>query len=531
MTADIIAPGPASADSATGDVFERVRAAHAAVLDDARPAEVDRQHRRGRYTARERVRMLTGSASFIEFGALAIPDSPDGAHAPGDGVVTGVGTIDGRPAAIAAFDFTVLGGSNGAVGMSKIERCVERALRDRIPLVLLCDGGGHRIQEGLDSRLAAVGSPMLQRLVDLSGLVPTVAVMLGPGFGLATNLAALCDFVVMVREISTMGMSSAPFVRAGTGEDLTNEEIGGADVQTGYGTADLAADDEEEGIDAVRAYLSYLPSHAEGFGPRGSGRIPSTADRIDEIVPTSMRRAYDVRDVLDALADQDSIFEIRAAAAPNIVTCFIRVDGHAMGVVANQSLHLGGALDSPACEKAAHFIAVCDAFGLPLLLLVDLPGFLIGSDAEASQLGRRSGRLAYELAIATVPRYIVVMRKAYGAAYVAMGGGRSIDADLVLAWPTAEICAMPIESAVDIAYRRDIAAADDPEQRRTEVIASLREAVDPVRAAQGFGIDDVVFPSQTRALLADALARSASNGSGGRREPRVPGKRRSISPI
>ncbi|WP_055476718.1 acyl-CoA carboxylase subunit beta [Gordonia sp. HS-NH1] len=531
MTTDTTEPAIGTEAHELPEIFERVRAARDSVLDAARPDEVARQHDRGRSTARERVEILTAGGCFTEFGALAIPDTSEGSRAPADGVVTGVGEIDGRPSAIAAFDFTVLGGSNGTVGMMKIERCVDVALRDRIPLVLLCDGGGHRIQEGLDSRLAAFGSPMLQRLVDLSGLVPTIAVMLGPGFGLATNLAALCDFVVMVREISTMGMSAAPFVLAGTGEQLTNEEIGGADVQTAHGIADLAADDEHEALDAVRAYLSYLPAHADGTGPRGSGRRPVDADRIDQIVPASMRRAYDVRDMLDALADEDSVFEIRAAAAPNIVTSFIRIDGHALGVVANQSTHLGGALDSPACEKAAHFIAVCDAFGVPLLLLVDLPGFLIGSAAEASQLGRRSGRLAYELAVATVPRFVVVMRKAYGAAYVAMGGGRSIDADLVVAWPTAEICAMPIESAVDIAYRRDIAAADDPERRRREVICSLRTAVDPVRAAQGFGIDDVVMPSDTRGLLSAALNRSASNGSGGRRDARVPGKRRSISPI
>jgi len=515
----------------TDALIGHVRAARESVLDAARPDAVARQHARGKLTARERVQLLTGGGRFVEFGALAVPEPPLGSRAPGDGVVTGIGHIDGRPAAIAAFDFTVLGGSNGGIGMSKIERCVDRALQDRIPLVLLCDGGGHRIQEGLDSRLAAMGSPMLQRLVDLSGLVPTVTVMLGPGFGLATNLAALCDFVVMVREISTMGMSAAPFVLAGTGENMTNEEIGGADVQTRYGIADLAADDEEEALDAVRAYLSYLPAHADGVGPHGSGRRPSAAARVDEIVPASMRRAYEVRDVIDALTDEDSVFELRAAAAPNIVTSFARIDGHAIGVVANQSLHLGGSLDSAACEKAAHFIAVCDAFGLPLLLLIDLPGFLIGSAAEASQLGRRSGRLAYELGVATVPRYIVVMRKAYGAAYVAMGGGRSMDADLVVAWPTAEICAMPIESAVDIAYRREIEAADDPGQRRTEMICSLRECVDPVRAAQGFGIDDVVLPSETRDLLADALNRSAADGKPRRRDPRVPGKRRSISPI
>lgn len=508
---------------------EQIAAAYAAIGDKARPDALAAQHGRGKLTARERIALLCGD-DFAEFGALATPDLIAGhqvapnSHLYGDGVVTGTGFVDGRPVTIAAFDFTVLGGSNGDVGMRKIGRCIQASLDDRIPLVLLCDGGGHRIQEGLDSRLAAIGSTMLTRLVDLSGLVPTVTVMMGPGFGLATNLAALCDFVVMVRGTSTMGMSAAPFVKAGTGEDLTNEQIGGADVQACNGIADLAADDEHEALDAVRAYLSYLPSSADEDIPIGSG-LESGFD-ADALIPDSPRRAYDVRDVIEAISDADSLFEVRGAAAPNIVTCFARLGGRAVGVVANQPAHLGGSLDSGACEKAAHFIAVCDAFGLPLVIMIDLPGFLIGTAAESAQLGRRSGRLMYELALATVPRYVIVMRKAYGAAYVAMGGGRSIDADLVVAWPTAEICAMPIDSAVDIAYRRQIQAAEDPATHREAVIDRLRADVNPLRAASGFGIDDIITPGQTRAALIQALRRARR-----RRADRVPGKRRSISPI
>ncbi|MDH6282672.1 acyl-CoA carboxylase subunit beta [Prescottella agglutinans] len=506
---------------------ERVMQAHAATTDLARATAVAKQNMRGKCTARERIRMLTGTDSFVEFGALVTPgldERPSGPGATGDGVVTGIGYIDGRPAVIAAFDFTVMGGSNGAVGMLKIERCAQVALHDRIPLILLCDGGGHRIQEGLDSRASAFGSPMLARLVDLSGLVPTVAVMMGPGFGLATNLAALCDLVVMVRGTSTLGMSSAPFVKAATGEELSNEQIGGADIQSKNGVVDLAVDDEIEAIDAVRAYLSYFPATADGEIPVGSGR-PSEID-ISSLIPDSMRRAYDVKTVIEAIADQDSVLELRPARAQNIVTSLARIGGRAVGVVANQPLHLGGALDSAACEKAAHFIAVCDAFGIPLLIMIDLPGFLIGSAAESSQLGRRSGRLVYELAQATVPRFVVVMRKAYGAAYIAMGGGRSIDADVVVAWPTAEICAMPIESAVDIAYRRDIDAADDPSLHRDHLITRFRAGIDPLWAASGFGIDDVIMPAQTRERLVEALRRCTQ-----RRDSRIPGKRRSISPI
>ncbi len=408
--------------------------------------------------------------------------------------------------------------------MSKIERCAARCLHDRIPLVLLCDGGGHRIQEGLDSRLAAVGSQMLARLVDLSGLVPTVTVMMGPGFGLAANLAAMCDLVVVVRGIGTIGMSAAPFVRAGTGEDLSNEEIGGADIQAERGVADIAAADEYEALAAVRAYLSYLPPFADGPLPRASAVRAVEVD-LDSIVPEASRMAYDMLDVVEALADAESILEIRPTAAPNIVTGLARIDGRPLGVIGNQPRHLGGALDAGACEKAAHLAAVCDAFGLPILILIDLPGFLIGSAAESTQLARRSGRLMFELGRATVPRFSIVVRKGYGAAYIAMGGGRSIDADLSIAWPSAEISAMPIESAVDIAFGREFKAASDPASYREELIARFRAKRDPLRAASGFGIDDVVMPSATRTLLIESLSRCR------RHTDRVPGKRRTISPI
>ncbi|MGE4428810.1 MAG: acyl-CoA carboxylase subunit beta, partial [Solirubrobacteraceae bacterium] len=349
---------------------------------------------------------------------------------------------------------------------------------------------------------------------------------MGPGFGVGTNLAALSDFVVMVRGTSTLGMSAAPFVEAATGERLTNEQIGGADVQARNGVADLAVDDEDEALDAIRAFLGFLPSSADGTPPRIDGpHAPADVD-LDAIVPTDTRQVYDARDLVTGLADADSVLELRGQTAPNVVTSLARIDGRPVGVIANQPLHLGGALDSAACEKAAHFVAVCDAFGLPLVVLIDLPGFLIGTAAESTQLARRSGRLIYELAQATVPRFTIVVRKGYGAAYIAMGGGRSYSADLALAWPTAEICSMPVEGAVDIAYRREVEAADDPAAHREALIARFRANIDPFAAADGFGIDDVVEPSRTRTSLVEALGRVTP-----RRPPRVPGKRRTISPI
>ncbi len=514
-------------EQALGD---RVRAAYRAVSDEARAEKVAKQHARGKMTARERVALLA-NGGFHEFGALAGPGpAQQGAAplvAPGDGVVTGIGYIDGRPAAIAAFDFTVLGGSNGATGMAKLDRCAERALLDGIPLVMLMDGGGHRMQEALDSRLAAPGSKLLLRLADLSGYVPLVAAMMGPGFGAPANISACCDFVTIVRGMGTIGISSAPLVQAATGETLTNDEIGGADLQAERGVVDVVTDTEQEAVDAIRAFLSYLPASADGepvvaAGPHEPG---DAADGIDTLVPASMRQAYDVVEVIEGIADVDTVFELKRLHAPNIVTAFARIDGRAVGVVANQPRFHAGALDANACEKAAHFIAVCDAFGLPLLILIDLPGFLVGAGAEETNLVRRSARLGYELSAATVPRFVVVTRKAYGAAYIAMGGGRSIEADLSLAWPTAEICAIPIESAVDLAFRSQYEAAPDPAKARGDLITLFQANVDPLLAADGFGIDDVVLPSATRPMLAEALGRVR------RRPPRVPHKRRSISPI
>ncbi|MDQ4118226.1 MAG: acyl-CoA carboxylase [Actinomycetota bacterium] len=501
----------------------------AMVSDEGRPDAVDRQHSLGKLTARERIARLVDDGTFREFGALV--DAARGApgrerlEAPGDGVVTGIGELDGRAAAIMSFDFSVFGGSNGTTGGLKVARCCERSRHEGVPLVMLLDGGGHRIQEGLDSHHFASGFDVFAQMVELSGYVPVVAVMLGPGFGGPTNFAALADYTVMVRGISTMGVAGPALVAASTGERLTKEELGGADLQARLGLADLAVDTEGEALDAVRVFLGYLPSNADERPPRDVE--PETGDpAIGDVVPASPRQAYDVVDVVEGIADPDTAFELKAAHAPNVVTALARIGGMPVGFVANQPLYLGGALDSPACEKAAHFVSLCDAFGVPLLFLIDVPGFLAGSESATTQLGRRSGRLLFELGQATVPRFSVVLRKGYGAGYIAMCGGRSFAADLALAWPTAEICAMSVEGAVDIAYCREVESAPDPAARRAEMIAGFREQTGPFLAAQGFGIDDVMDPDETRDALRAALRRAPH-----RRRPRGPRKQHAISPI
>lgn len=516
------------------EALAAVEAARILRHDAARPEAVARQHALGKLTARERIAaLLDTDAVFEELGALVEPgrhtmDTEDLA-APGDGVVTGIGAVLGRDTAVVAFDFTILGGSNGEHGEWKLLRLLDLCQQHGLPLIMLLDGGGHRIQEGLDSRHFARGTTLFQKFADLSGWVPMVAAMMGPGFAGPSNFAALADFVVMVEGTSTMGIAGPALVAAATGEQLHKDDLGSAEVQaTGAGIADLAVADDRAALAAVRQFLAYLPANARA----AAARIPSTdqADREEEslarLVPDNPRRAYDMRKAIHAIADLDSCFELRPTHARNLLTMLARLDGQPVGIIANQPMQMGGTLTAAACEKGAHFIALCDAFGLPLIYLIDVPGFLVGPAAEASGLARRSGRLLFELGQATVPRLSVVLRKGYGLAYIAMAGGRSFEADLCLAWPSAEICAMSVEGAVDVAYRKRIEADADPAAAREAMIARFRTQLGPLRAAEANGIDDIIDPRRTRAVLIRALARCAP-----RRTPRPSLRFRSISPI
>ncbi|MGY0499349.1 acyl-CoA carboxylase subunit beta [Nocardia sp. FBN12] len=500
------------------------------ISDAARTASVDRQHDLGKATARERIDYLLDAGTFAEYGGFGLPVEETGPDATSlaDGVVTGTGIVDGRPVSVVSFDYMVSGGSQAAVGGLKVQHAIQTSLRYGIPLVLLMEGGGHRISEGLDSRdYAWGGHGFFQGFADLSGYVPMVTAILGPSFGGPTNFAALSDYVVAVRGTSSMGMGGPALVEAATGEKIDKETLGGADLQGSLGVVDYVAASEREALDSLRAVLGYLPTNCEQAPPRIRSDIrPDPASgTLDTLVPLNMSEAYDMRTAVRGVADAESVFEIKPAFAPNIVTALARVDGRPVGIIANQPLHLSGAMDSPACEKAAHFVAWCDAFGLPLVFLVDVPGFLVGTGSTTSQLPRRSGRLLYELGVATVPRISVIMRKGYGGGYVAMCGGRSFDADLAVAWPTAEICAMSIEGAIDVAYRRDYAAAEDPQARRAQLIAEVRDRVGALRGAEGFGLDDVIEPSETRARIMHTLAISDRRTNG-----RV-ARFRSISPI
>ena len=520
--------------SVAANALAAVQSAKNALSNQARPAAVERQHKLGKLTARERVAELVDHGSFHEVGALVQPKrdvlGTENLQAPADGVLAGYASIEGRPVGLCAFDFTVLGGSNGRVGEHKVERIAAHCLEHGCAFVLLLDGGGHRIQEGLDSRHFAEGSRYFQIAANLSGWVPTVAVVMGPGFAGPSNFAALCDLVVMVRNTSTMGIAGPALVAAATGEVADKETLGGVAAQADRnGLADLVAESDAHALQLVRGYLSYMPLNAASPPPLTEPLEPVSTDeeRLATILPDNPRHAYDVRDVIRGISDRDSAFEMKPTFAPNLVTSFARLAGRPVGIIANQAQHMGGTLDARACEKGAHFISLCDAFGLPLVYLVDVPGFLVGSAAEDSALARRSGRLLYELAQASVPRLSVIMRKGYGLAYIAMCGGRSFDADLSVAWPTAEICAMSVEGAVDVAYAKQVAASPNPERARAELIQKIRERLGSLHAAEHFGIDDVIDPLETRAALVATLERCQPRKHGRQRSPRHHG----ISPV
>lgn len=497
------------------DLLEEVRAAKRAVSDEGRPDAVEEQHGRGKLTARERVDYLCDD--FDEIGQLAAPapTTPETAEwdrgdAPADGVVAGVGDVDGRPVAVAATDFTVKGGSIGHTGGEKLHRVMELSLERGFPTVLLHDGGGHRIQEGLDARPTAQGDGGLFRLqTKLSGWVPIVSAMMGPGFAAPTNFSAMADFVPMV-EGSTLGVAGPSLVKAALGVDLSKEELGGTDFQTAEtGMADRAYEDDEACLDGIREFLSYLPRNARRDPPTTEATPPSAADRerLVEVMPADPKKGYDIYAIIDGVTDEGSFFEVKPDFARNIVTGFARIDGRSVGVVANNPRVMAGTIDADASVAAARFVSLCDAFGLSVVLLEDVPGILPGPDSERDGVARAAGKLPFELNRATVPVVNLVLRRGYGFGHVAMGGGKSVQNVLTAVWPTAEVAAMGIEGAVDVVHGREIADADDPEAKRRELVEFYEDRTDAIRSVEGVGMDAVVEPPETYGWVKRALER------------------------
>ncbi|MFF3984052.1 acyl-CoA carboxylase subunit beta [Streptomyces sp. NPDC001601] len=475
------------------------------------PLATERQHAKGKLTAYERIELLLDEGSFNEVEMLrrhrATGFGLEKKRPYTDGVITGWGTVHGRTVFVYAHDFRIFGGALGEAHAQKIHKIMDMAMAAGAPLVSLNDGAGARIQEGV-SALAGYGG-IFQRNTRASGVIPQISVMLGPCAGGAAYSPALTDFVFMVRDISQMFITGPDVVKAVTGEEITQNDLGGADVHAGAsGVAHFAYDDVRSCMEDVRHLLSLLPSNNRDLPPRSATTDPADrrTDRVVELVPDDPGRVYDIRTVIEEIVDDGDFFEIQPGWATNVVCALSRLDGEVVGLVASQPASFAGVLDIDASEKAARFVQFCDAFNIPLVTLIDVPGFLPGVDQEHNGIIRRGAKLLYAYCNATVPRISLVLRKAYGGAYIVMDS-RSIGTDLALAWPSNEIAVMGAEGAANVIFRREIAAADDPESTRAQKIKEYQaELMHPYYAAERGLIDDVIDPRETRSTLVRALA-------------------------
>jgi acetyl-CoA carboxylase carboxyltransferase component len=492
---------------------EALAARKAQFLQMGGPDRIAKQHAQGKLTVRERLAVLFDDASFTELSLLAHHQSTvpamQGKVTPADGCVTGVGRIDGRRVALIAYDFTVMAGSIGMVGELKATRIRELALRERIPIVWLIDSAGARIQEAAGSMFARTGD-LFREQVHMSGVVPQVAAVMGPGAAGTAYIPGLADFVPMVKGTSHLALGGPPLVKAAVGEDVTAEEMGGSQVHTRIsGVADLEVESDEECIRIIRRYLSYFPSSNLDRPPiAGSDDPPDRrCDDLYDVVPANPRQAYDVRAVIASIADHGEFLPMKPDWARNLVTGFARFGGRPAGIVANQPLMLGGALDVNAADKAARFVWLCDAFNIPLVFLMDCPGFMVGSAVEKLGIIRHGAKMLFAVAEATVPKVTVVLRKGYGAGYYVMNG-RAYEPDLIVGWPTAEISVMGPEGAVNIIFRGQIEAAGDEAARaalRNQLVAGVREQIGAHIAAGWSFLDDLIDPADTRSVIVRGL--------------------------
>jgi acetyl-CoA carboxylase carboxyltransferase component len=470
----------------------------------------ERQHARGKLSARERLDLLLDPGSFVETDKLARHRATEFGMGRNrsytDGVVTGWGTIDGRKVFVYSQDFTVFGGSLGEVMAEKICKVMDMAVATGAPIIGLNDSGGARIQEGAAS-LAGYGT-IFDRNVRASGVVPQISVIMGPCAGGAVYSPAVTDFIYMVKETSHMFITGPEVIKTVTGEDVTFEELGGAQTHASRsGIASFIAEDEQDCLQQVRYLLSFLPAN-NMEDPPAYAPTDDPLRRVEElnsIVPDSPREPYDIKDVVGAVVDNGEFYEVFPLWAMNLVIGFARVDGMSVGVIANQPKVLAGTLDIESSEKAARFIRFCDAFNVPLLTFVDVPGFLPGTAQEYGGIIRRGAKLLYAFTEATVPRVTVITRKAYGGAYVVMNS-KHLRADVSYAWPTAEIAVMGSEGAVNIIHRKEIKAAQDKDATRRKLIEQYEKKFsNPYRAAERGYVDDVIEPAETRIRVIQAL--------------------------
>lgn len=500
-----------------GPLVADLAARREAALGMGGPERVERQRSLGKWPVRERLDALLDPGTFTEFGLLADHMEPSLAHKgsfAADGCVTGVGQVDGRRIAVCAYDFTVQAGSMGRVNEFKVSRMRELALRQRIPVVWLLDSAGARITSDAGSTFAGNGA-LFREQVALSGVVPQVAAMMGHCAAGTAYIPALADFVPMVKGTSSMALAGRHLVKAATGEDVTEEEMGGSEVHTKVsGVADMEVADDAECLAMVRQYLSYFPSSNTDAVPDVACDDPvdRRCEGLYKIVPTAPRRAYDMHKVIAEVVDPGSFFEMKAAWARNVVTGLARVGGRAVGIVASNPMVLGGALDVNSADKAARFVWLCDAFGIPLVFLHDVPGFVVGTAVEQQGIIRHGAKMLFAISEATVPKVSVVVRKSYGAGYFVMNG-LAYEADYLVVWPGAEIAVMGPEGMVNITMRKhldDFPEGSERDAERIRLADEFRKNIDPYIAAGHGLVDDVIDPADTRLAIWKGLEVAAT---------------------
>ena len=491
---------------------------------------IEKQHAKGKLSARERINLLFDEGTFVELDAFVkhrcTNFGMEKVDAPAEGVVTGYGQVDGRVVYAFSQDFTVVGGSLGEMHASKICKVLDYAMKVGAPVVGINDSGGARIQEAVDA-LSGYGKIFFKNTI-ASGVVPQITAIMGPCAGGAVYSPALNDFVFMVDKTSQMFITGPQVIKTVTGEEVTAEALGGAMTHNAVsGVAQFFEQNDEACISEIRRLLSFLPSNNTESAPiiESGDDMNRIIESLDTIIPDNPNKAYDIKDVIHALADQGDFMEYQEHFAKNIVTGFIRINGQSIGVVANQPKFLAGCLDISASDKAARFVRTCDCYNVPLLNLVDVPGFLPGTSQEYGGIIRHGAKMLYAYSEATVPKVTMILRKAYGGSYLAMCC-KELGADIVLAWPTAQIAVMGASGAAEIIFRKEITNADDPIHERQRLIENYEsEFSTPYKAAERGFVDDVIEPSASRARLIDAFNMLAS-----KRENR-PGKKHGNIPL
>lgn len=495
-------------DKSMRDLVDSLRAKREQLFQGGGPKRIAKQKEQGKLTARERIDALVDANSFEEFGLFAqhrqtsfgLADK----EAPADGVVTGAASLDGRLIHLASQDFTVLGGSAGEVHSLKVADLMHRSLKTGSPFVFINDSGGARVQEGIDS-LSGYGQVFYANVL-LSGAVPQISLICGPCAGGASYSPALTDFIIQTRK-AQMFITGPQVIKQVTGEEITADALGGADSHMEHsGVIHFVADDDEEAIYICRRLLSFLPSNNLEEPPRLStdnNVDPNPA--LDNIVPMDPKQGYDIRDVISGIVDQGDLLEVQEGHAKNMVVGFARMLGRSIGIIANQPSVLSGAIDILAANKAARFIRFCNAFNIPIVTFVDVPGYLPGVEQEYGGIIRNGAKILFAYSAASVPKIQVILRKSYGGAHVAMCS-RDLGADCAFAWPSAEVAVMGAEGAVEIVFRKEMQKAEDKDARRAELIQEYREAfASPFIAAGRRLVDDIIEPANTRRHLAQAL--------------------------